>query len=247
MRTQIPILGFRGHCEPGHGRTSFDLLTVSGRFDCPTPGSRWLHPAMLTTLVYRFGPPGAQRRRPGDGERPVHGGAAPIVSRTRRDAAVRGEVVEDIALARRLANDGCSGRLSRRRELLEVRMFESLGDTWRGWGRSLAFPGVEPTSRQLFDLAVVLLAQALPLPRLLLRKATCRRRLLAASDRHAGGTRTAYSTSRRAYWLSPLPTCSDPDAADHRRGAPIWRRPPTAEALDILMARRSASDRSGCR
>jgi dolichol-phosphate mannosyltransferase len=40
----------------------FDLLTVGGRFDCPTPGSRWLHPAMLTTLVYRFGPPGVATR-----------------------------------------------------------------------------------------------------------------------------------------------------------------------------------------
>ncbi|MEM8621153.1 MAG: glycosyltransferase, partial [Actinomycetota bacterium] len=36
----------------------FDLLTIGGRFDCPTPGARWLHPAMLATLVYRYGPPG---------------------------------------------------------------------------------------------------------------------------------------------------------------------------------------------
>ena len=39
-----------------------DLLTVAGRFECPTAPSRWLHAAMLTTLVYRFGPPGSRRR-----------------------------------------------------------------------------------------------------------------------------------------------------------------------------------------
>ena len=40
-----------------------DLLTVGGRFECPTPALRWLHPALLTTLVYRFGPPGPSTRR----------------------------------------------------------------------------------------------------------------------------------------------------------------------------------------
>ena len=63
-----------------------DLLTVGGRFDCPTPGSRWLHPAMLTTLVYRFGPPGsADGTRPCNGERSVHDRVARFVPRTRWD------------------------------------------------------------------------------------------------------------------------------------------------------------------
>src|SRR4029450_4931909 len=36
---------------------ALDVVTVGGRFHCPTAGARWMHPAMLTTLVYRFGPP----------------------------------------------------------------------------------------------------------------------------------------------------------------------------------------------
>lgn len=183
-----------------------DLLTVSGRFDCPTPGSRWLHPAMLTTLVYRFGPPGAATTP----DRAMANGqcmAVPRQSFLQRGAmhAVRSEVVEDIALARRLANDGARVRFLEAGELLEVRMFESLGDTWRGWGRSLALPGVESKDRQLFDLVVVLLAQALPLPRLILRKADIVDAvLLTARIGTLAGTRTAYSRVNAAYWLSLL-------------------------------------------
>ena len=50
-----------------------DLLTVAGRFECPTAPLRWLHPALLTTLVYRGAPPGAAHpgpvhRRMGNGQ-----------------------------------------------------------------------------------------------------------------------------------------------------------------------------------
>ena len=36
-----------------------DMVTAGARFVCETAGERWLHPAMLCTLVYRFGPPDA--------------------------------------------------------------------------------------------------------------------------------------------------------------------------------------------
>jgi dolichol-phosphate mannosyltransferase len=205
-----------------------DLLTVGGRFDCPTPGSRWLHPAMLTTLVYRFGPPGVETA-PG---RTMANGqcmAVPRQSFLERGgmAAVRGEVVEDIALARRMAADGAHVRFLDAGEMLEVRMFESLGDTWSGWGRSLALPGVEPQRRQLLDLAIVLLAQALPLPRLLLRKADIVDAiLLAARFGTLAGTRSAYSQVDVAYWLSPLadvPAAIAIARGIFRRGPHTWR------------------------
>ena len=70
-------------------------------------------------------------------------------------APVRGEVVEDIALARHLAAQGQRVGFLDASELLTVRMFESFADVLVGWGRSLALPGVEPPRRQLVDLAVV--------------------------------------------------------------------------------------------
>jgi dolichol-phosphate mannosyltransferase len=206
-----------------------DLLTVGGRFECPTPGSRWLHPAMLTTLVYRFGPPGATAARP---DRTMANGQCMVLPRAAFLAAggmtpVRGEVVEDLALARHLAHSGHRVAFLDASELLSVRMFESLGDTWRGWGRSLALPGIEPPRRQIVDLAVVVLAQVLPIPRLIMRRGDVVDLVLAAVRLGTlVGTRRAYERTDVAYWSSPL---ADPIAAAAiaggivRRGRQTWR------------------------
>jgi dolichol-phosphate mannosyltransferase len=206
-----------------------DFLSVGGRFDCPSPGSRFLHPAMLTTLVYRFGPPGARPTRP---DRMMANGQCTVFERTRfRDAGgmepVRGEVVEDIALARHLAAQGRWVGFLDANELLTVRMFESFDDVLVGWGRSLALPGVEPPGRQLVDLAVVVLAQVLPLPRLLLRRGDLvDAGLVALRLGTLAGTRRAYTRTDAAYWASPL---ADPIAAAAiargiaRRGRQVWR------------------------
>jgi dolichol-phosphate mannosyltransferase len=206
-----------------------DLATVGGRFECPTGGSRWLHPAMLTTLVYRFGPPGTTAP---SADRTMANGqcmAVPRVDFLRAGGfgPVRGDVVEDVALARRMAADGRQVAFLDASDLLTVRMFESFRDTWRGWGRSLALPGVEPLDRQLTDLAIVVLAQVLPIPRLVLRRGDLLDVVLAASRLGTLiGTRRAYTRTDVAYWLSPL---ADPVAAAAialgltRRGRQTWR------------------------
>ncbi len=183
-----------------------DLVTVGGRFDCPTAGTRWLHAAMLTTLVYRFGPPGV-KSSPG---RAMANGQCMAFRRTEfldagGFAPVAGHVVEDVALARQRAAAGQQVGFLDGGEMLTVRMFESIAETWRGWGRSLALPGVEPRRRQLVDLAVVVLAQALPLPRLLIGRADLLDiALLAGRLGTLVGTRSAYRRNDPAYWLSPL-------------------------------------------
>jgi len=206
-----------------------DLLTVGGRFECPTPGSRWLHPAMLTTLVYRFGPPGTAPSTP---DRTMANGQCMVVPRTAFLGAggmepVRDEVVEDLALARQLAGDGRRVGFLDASELLTVRMFENFSDVLTGWGRSLALPGVEPRRRQMLDLAVVVLAQAAPLPRLLLGRGDLLDVALTATRLGTlVGTRRAYDTVDVAYWASPL---ADPLAAVAlacgiaRRGRQTWR------------------------
>ena len=184
----------------------YDLLTVGGRFDCPTPGTRWLHASMLTTLVYRFGPPGAALRP----DRMMANGQCMTLRRVDFLAdggmePVAGDVVEDVALARHRGTIGRRVGFLDASDLLTVRMFESIGDTWRGWGRSLALPGIEPRTRQLLDLAVVSIAQALPLPRLLLRRGDVLDGvLLAARLGTLAGTRRAYDRGDVAYWASPL-------------------------------------------
>ena len=205
----------------------FDLLTVAGRFDCPTVGSRWLHPAMLTTLVYRFGAPGAATAG-----RPMANGQCMVFRREPfLDAGgmetVGGEVVEDIALARSLSDAGRHVGFLDAGDLLTVRMFESLDDTWRGWGRSLALPGVDTRARQLIDLAVVVFAQALPLPRILVgRGDLIDAVMLAMRLGTLAGTRTAYTHIDVPYWASPLadlPAAAAIANGIRRGGTQVWR------------------------
>jgi len=184
------------------------FVTVGGRFECPTPGAQWLHPAMLTTLVYRFGPAGrAGRVAP---HRQLANGQCMAFPRqpflhAEGMLSVAAEVVEDVALARHLAGRGWSVAMLDGPTLLTTRMYETLGETFTGWGRSLALPGVEPAWRQAVDLVVVLTAQALPLPRLLLRKGDALDvALLLVRLGTLGGTAQAYERPGAAYWLSPL-------------------------------------------
>ncbi|MEO1057401.1 MAG: glycosyltransferase [Actinomycetota bacterium] len=184
----------------------FDFFTIGGRFDCPTRGARWLHPAMLTTLVYRYGPPGIDVAA----NRTMANGQCMVLRRSPFIAAgglepVRGEVVEDIALARNLSSLGWRVGFLDGADVLTVRMFESFGDTWRGWGRSIALPGVESPARQLEGLAVVALAQTLPLWRTVTGRADpLDALLLAVRLGTLAGTRGAYAERGAAFWLSPL-------------------------------------------
>jgi dolichol-phosphate mannosyltransferase len=179
-----------------------DMATVAGRFECPTAGATWLHPAMLTTLVYRFGPPGSERRP----DRLLANGQCMVLRRAVADLApVHAHTVEDVALARHLAAAGHTVTMVEAPELLTTRMYESFADTFTGWGRSLALPGIEPRGRQWFHLAVVVLAQWLPLPRLLLRRADVVDALaLLMRLGTLVGTRRAYRGAAATYWWSPL-------------------------------------------
>ena len=124
----------------------FDLVTVATRAECGDPAGRWLHAALLTTLVLRFGPAGVRGPHLANGQcmafakRPLLdlGGLAPV----------RGHVVEDVALARHLASNGWRVALLDGCEVAAVEGYGSLAATWRGWGRSLGLPGVEPAWRR---------------------------------------------------------------------------------------------------
>jgi dolichol-phosphate mannosyltransferase len=185
-----------------------DLLTVAGRFDCPTPGARWLHAAMLTTLVYRFGPPGVARQ-PAPG-RTMANGQCMVFRRDMMRAdggfeSVAGAVVEDVALARDRAERGRRVDFLDASDLLTVRMYESFGETWTGWGRSLALPGVEPPWRQLADLGLLTITLPLPLLRLVAGRLDAVDAIaLVARVGTLVGTRRAYHRVDAAYWASPL-------------------------------------------
>ncbi len=184
-----------------------DVLTVAGRFECPTGPSRWLHAAMLTTLVYRFGRPGGHARRP---DRLLANGQCMVVRRTHLIAAggfapVAGSLVEDVALARHRARRGDTVAFLDASALLTVRMYESFAATWSGWGRSISLPGLDGPLRRLFEVTILALAPPVPVIRLVTGRADrIDGVLIAARIGTLVGTRRAYGDAGAAYWLSPL-------------------------------------------
>jgi dolichol-phosphate mannosyltransferase len=203
-----------------------DLVTAGARFVCDTPGERWLHPALLATLVYRFGPP--------DAEQPAHvvvnGQCTAVRGHALLDAGgyapAAGHMTDDAALGRALARQGWRIAFHDGGGLIEVDMHDSARETWREWGRSLAMPDVTPPARQAADLAVVWLALGLPLVRVATRRGgRIDVALLALRAALTAGLASAYTRRGVAFWLSPL---ADPLAAvrlttSALRPARTWR------------------------
>ena len=183
-----------------------DLATVAGAFECPNLGSTWLHPAMLTTLVYRFGaPPGVI----GPGQRVLANGQCMAVDREKFLAAgglerVAHHMVEDVALARATIERGGRAALYDGAELLTVRMYEDLAQTWTGWGRSLALGRAVSRAEAITDVAVVAVMGLAPWWRLL--RGRCDLVDIVAILIRLGtlvGTSASYRPRRWSYWLSP--------------------------------------------
>jgi dolichol-phosphate mannosyltransferase len=185
-----------------------------------------LHASMLTTLVYRFGPPGTGRA-----ETPSRALANGQCLVFRPDAlraaggfrATAGHLTDDVAVARHLASQGWRVGFLDGTHVVEVRMHESAADAWSSWGRSLPMPDLTPPWRQVADLGVVWLAQGLPLVRALTRRGDLLDGLLLAL--RVGTlvvTRRAYVRPGLGSWLAPLADL--PVAARLTQGAVLPER-----------------------
>jgi dolichol-phosphate mannosyltransferase len=203
-----PRPGFLAAAMGEAERGGWDLLSLGARFDCGTTGEQVLHPAMLATLVYRFGPPGAPGPVP-PGRVLANGQClvarrGPLLERGGL-APVAGSLVEDVALARHLAALGWRVGFLDGTRILDVDMHDSALDTWRAWGRSLPLVGIDPPARIAAGLAVVWLAQALPGARLAAGRGDgLDRALLALRLGVVAATAGAYRHRGLAHWLSPL-------------------------------------------
>jgi dolichol-phosphate mannosyltransferase len=210
-------------------RGGLDLLTAGCRFACDGPAERLLHPAMLATLVVRFGPAGT-----GPARRPARALANGQCLVARREALLRaggfaraaGHLTDDVALARALAADGWRVGFEDAADLVEVDMHASAREAWREWGRSLAMVDATPPGWLLADLLAVWLVLGLPLPRALLGRAgPVDALLLAVRAALLPALARVYRRRGLAYWLSPL---ADPAVAvrltlSALRPARTWR------------------------
>ena len=198
-----------------------DFVSFATRFQCDTHLETALHSSMLAGLVYRFGPPGAPLS-------PTRALANGQCMAFRRDwfikqsgfGLVRQHMTDDVALARTLASCGAEVRFVDGADFIEVDMHDGPRELWNEWGRSLPMPDASTRTQQLTDLFVVWFALALPLPRIILRRAN-KADIAALLIRCllGFGIRRAYATSKLGVYLSPL---TDTAAAVRLTQATIW-------------------------
>jgi dolichol-phosphate mannosyltransferase len=198
-------------------RDGLAALSIATRQLLPDLGSALLHPALLTTLVYRAGLPnvatGSTTAVQANGQVFVARRKALVSAGAFRTA--RASRCEDVTTARAIAANG--GRVGFYEGDAVVRMYDSWRDCVANWPRSLTLRDrFVPPARTWLALAELLFAQALPLPSFVL--------LLVAGDRVRApriaraialallmvrlgvlaGTRRAYPGVSGVYWLSPL-------------------------------------------
>ncbi len=185
------------------------LLTATVRFACASAGERALHPAFLATLVYRFGPGDVEGYQPRPDRALANGQVLAFRRRAFVDAGGFGlaatHMTDDVALARALRRRGWGLLTVDAADLVEVRMYDSVAETWRGWSRSLMATDVTSAPWLALDLATLWAVQALPLPRLLARRGTpLDAALLLLRLALHGAFRRTYRTHDAAFWLAPL-------------------------------------------
>ncbi len=148
----------------------FDVVSFSPRFTIPTAAEAWLQPALLVTLVYRCGAAGEGTPDP---ERVLANGQCFLAKRSVLQAhggyvAAQRSFADDVTLARHMARAGVRVGFLDGSSLYRVRSYSSMGEAWREWGRSLDLKDATTPARQWADVVFLFLAQAMPLPMVLL-------------------------------------------------------------------------------
>jgi dolichol-phosphate mannosyltransferase len=194
-------------------REHLDALSVATRQVCPGWLQSMLHPAFLTTLVYRFGPPGLATR---DARRVMANGQCFFASRAALGASHAiplslASLCEDVTIARTLAKAGYLVGFYESDVPVEVQMYGSAREVWANWPRSLVMRD-RHADRAVLPFAQLILLQALPLPLLVASL------LLALPLWFLGiqlglllfrvgvlfGIHSAYTGPAPSFWLSPL-------------------------------------------
>ncbi len=147
-----------------------DMLSVSPRFILKTAGEQFLQPALLVTLVYRFGATGDPQQFQSD--RIMANGQCLLIRRQWLEkidgySLAKSSFCDDVTLVRASAQRGAKVAFLDGKNLLQVRMYTSFGETWREWGRSLDLKDASNPSQTWFDCLFLLAVQGLPLPLLL--------------------------------------------------------------------------------
>jgi dolichol-phosphate mannosyltransferase len=231
------VLGIDADTEPARGLAGgavaaamelrYDAMSFAPRFRIASAAERWLQPALLVTLIYRFGAAGTEV----DPDRVMANGQCFLARRAVLLAAggyrsARASFCDDVTLARHLARAGRRVGFLDGSRLYDVRSYTSARETWREWGRSLDLKDASSARRQWGDVLFLALVQGIPLPALVVLAFLALgdqpfgpdARLLASASAALIGVRVllqraltpSYARTGLAFWLSPL---ADPLAA----------------------------------
>jgi dolichol-phosphate mannosyltransferase len=151
----------------------YDLITLSPKFILKQPGEFWLQPALLMTLVYRFGAAGEKNNAP---QRVMANGQCffcrrSLLASVEGYSSARNSFSDDVTLARHIAAQGAKVGFLDGANVLKVRMYESAIETWREWGRSLDLKDATSSAQIWGDWLFLLAVQGLPIPILLVLSA----------------------------------------------------------------------------
>jgi dolichol-phosphate mannosyltransferase len=170
------ILGIDADTQPQPGLVAslvdaaieegYDLVSLSPQFILADPGEWWLQPALLMTLLYRFDSSGVRAQTP---ERVMANGQCFLCRRAvlvQLDgySSAAGSFCDDVTLARNAARQGFKVGFLDGAQVIRVRMYAGIAETWREWGRSLDLKDATTPLQLWGDLALLFLVQGLPLP-----------------------------------------------------------------------------------
>ncbi len=142
----------------------YDLVSLAPQFVLKQAGELWLQPALLMTLIYRFGPAGSRFAPP---ERVMANGQCFLCRRSLLAAmdgysSARQSFCDDVTLARQAAARGAKVGFLDGANLLQVRMYEGAQETWQEWGRSLDLKDAASAAQKWGDLWFLSAVQGLP-------------------------------------------------------------------------------------
>lgn len=142
----------------------YDLISLAPQFILRSLGEFWLQPALLMTLIYRFGAAGSEAS---GAERVMANGQCFLCRRSLLTAlegysSARNSFCDDVTLARNAAKLGAKVGFLDGSQLLKVRMYEGVEETWREWGRSLDLKDAASAAQIWGDALFLAAVQGLP-------------------------------------------------------------------------------------
>ena len=169
------VLGIDADTQPQQGLVAsivrvaeeegYDIVSFSPQFILKEAGEWWLQPALLMTLLYRFDSAGVRDPKP---EQVMANGQCFLSRRTVLQAlegytCAANSFCDDVTLAREAAKRGFKVGFLDGANLIRVRMYDGVKETWTGWGRSLDLKDGASRPQLWGELALLVLTQGFPL------------------------------------------------------------------------------------